>query len=328
MESGFPFNPRDVAAALGGEVTGRNKVLAPGPGHSPKDRSMSILIDVSAPGGFIVSSFAGDDEMQCKDHVRERMGLPGWQPSQEARSDDWWLQRIAAKSAPKAGPPPAPGNTNVDPDRERLFQIGMRMWEASTPIRGTLAETYLVSRGLWLPQEVEAGGQLRFQPRCAFKLQNGSTVSLPAMVALMTDPISGEPRAVHRTALAPDGTAKSDHEGLGNPKKVLGHARGAVVRLCPEARAGGSLGLAEGIENAIAAICGGVAPVWAAGMANNVRLFPVLEGVEALRIFADRGDAGEKAATEAGQRWAEAGRTAEATYPANGDWNDTMKGAA
>lgn len=330
MEQGFPFNPRDVAAALGGEVSGRNKVLAPGPGHSAKDRSMSILIDAKAPGGFVVTSFAGDDEMQCKDHVRERMGMPSWQPHQgDSRPDDWWLQRISAKAAKRetAKAPPEPGNTNIDPERERLFQIGLRIWEASQPIRGTIADDYLRSRGLWLPKEVEAGGQLRYQPQCAFKLQNGSTVNLPAMVALMTDPVTGEPKAIHRTALAEGGLGKSLIEGLGNPKKVLGHARGAVIRLCPTDGAK-SLGLAEGIENAIAAICGGASPVWAAGMANNVRLFPVLEGVGALNIFADRGDAGERAASEAGQRWVDAGRTAEAIYPPAGDWNDTMKGAA
>ena len=42
-----------------------------GPGHSSKDRSLSILITGS---GFIVHSFAGDDWRVCKDYVRSRLG--------------------------------------------------------------------------------------------------------------------------------------------------------------------------------------------------------------------------------------------------------------
>src|SRR5262245_10082993 len=69
-----------LAAALGGEVSG-NQILAPGPGHSPKDRSLSIRLDNTAPGGMVVHSFAGDDALRCKDYVRERAGLERWQPS-------------------------------------------------------------------------------------------------------------------------------------------------------------------------------------------------------------------------------------------------------
>jgi putative DNA primase/helicase len=65
---------RSLACALGGEVSGR-QVLAPGPGHSHRDRSISIRIEPSAPDGFIVYSFAGDDPLVCKDYVRERLGL-------------------------------------------------------------------------------------------------------------------------------------------------------------------------------------------------------------------------------------------------------------
>jgi hypothetical protein len=63
-----------LARALGGEVAG-NRVLAPGPGHSAADRSLSIKIDPGAPGGFVVHSFAGDDSIVCKDYVRQRLGL-------------------------------------------------------------------------------------------------------------------------------------------------------------------------------------------------------------------------------------------------------------
>lgn len=76
------FSPQQVAAALGGEVSGR-EILAPGPNHSAKDRSLSIKLDADAPDGFVVHSFAGDDALTCKDHVRGKLGIP-WTPNGRA----------------------------------------------------------------------------------------------------------------------------------------------------------------------------------------------------------------------------------------------------
>src|SRR5947209_7650722 len=70
----------DVARALGGEVAGRDTVLIPGPGHSPRDRSLSIRLDAAAPDGFLIYSHAGDPWQDCRDYVRSRLGLPSWQP--------------------------------------------------------------------------------------------------------------------------------------------------------------------------------------------------------------------------------------------------------
>ena len=63
------LDPRAVARALGGSVN-RRHVIAPGPGHSRADRSLSIEIDPSAPNGFRCNSFAGDDW-----RVRENLTL-------------------------------------------------------------------------------------------------------------------------------------------------------------------------------------------------------------------------------------------------------------
>jgi putative DNA primase/helicase len=67
---------RAIARALGGEVTGR-EVLAPGPSHSRKDRSLSVRLSPTARDGFIVYSFAGDVRRECREHVRNRLGLLG-----------------------------------------------------------------------------------------------------------------------------------------------------------------------------------------------------------------------------------------------------------
>jgi hypothetical protein len=78
-ERRFPLDPIAVAKALGGEARG-NQIDAPGPGHSAKDRSMSVKLDPSRPGGFVVYSFAGDPIDMCLDHVNDRLGLEPWQP--------------------------------------------------------------------------------------------------------------------------------------------------------------------------------------------------------------------------------------------------------
>jgi putative DNA primase/helicase len=68
------IDPRILARQLGGEVRGQ-QVMAPGPGHSAQDRSLSVKVDPAAPDGFIVNSFADDDPITCRDHVREKAGL-------------------------------------------------------------------------------------------------------------------------------------------------------------------------------------------------------------------------------------------------------------
>ena len=89
------LNPRAMARALGGRVSGRN-VVALGPGHSRADRSLSIKIEPTAPDGFIVHPFAGDSPIECLDYVRARLGLgerdrrrrhpPRWRPPLSRRT--------------------------------------------------------------------------------------------------------------------------------------------------------------------------------------------------------------------------------------------------
>jgi hypothetical protein len=71
---------RTLQRALGGEISA-GQLRCPGPGHSAVDRSLSVKPDDSAPDGFLVHSFAGDDAIACKDYVRERLGLPAFKPN-------------------------------------------------------------------------------------------------------------------------------------------------------------------------------------------------------------------------------------------------------
>lgn len=76
------LNAAQVAAVLGGDVNGNN-VTAPGPNNHDKrkDRSMSITIDPYAPDGFLVHSHSEKNtDMECKEYVRAKLGLPEWKP--------------------------------------------------------------------------------------------------------------------------------------------------------------------------------------------------------------------------------------------------------
>jgi hypothetical protein len=68
---------REIATALAGDVVSANRVSAPGPGHSSRDRSLSVLIVGS---DFVVHSFSNDDWRECRDYVRARLGLPAFSP--------------------------------------------------------------------------------------------------------------------------------------------------------------------------------------------------------------------------------------------------------
>ena len=83
-----------IARATGGEVSG-DKVRAPGPGHSPADRSLGIWI-TAAGDDIRVDSKAGDDPIQCKDYVRQRIGLPGWEP--DTSKSDGSIKRMSARA--------------------------------------------------------------------------------------------------------------------------------------------------------------------------------------------------------------------------------------
>lgn len=87
---------QQLAVALGGEISG-NQILAPGPNHTPKDRSLSVRLSDSAPDGFVVHSFTGDDPLACKDYVRERAGLARWEPQKSGSSAGNAISRMASR---------------------------------------------------------------------------------------------------------------------------------------------------------------------------------------------------------------------------------------
>jgi putative DNA primase/helicase len=281
-------NLQTIARALGGVVSA-GQISAPGPGHSKRDRSMTVRLSPTAPDGFVVHSHAGDDFGVCRDHVRERLGM--------ARRED---RREAIAVAP-AAPTASTGATTT--------AQAMAVWRASVGPRGTLAERYLAARGLVLDDDI-AGEVLRWNPR------------IGAMIALFRTIETGEPQAVSRIFLdregrklkrmflGPSGGAAVMLDGFDAVTNGLHIAEGAET-----AMAARQLGLKPTWA------CGSTVTIAA--------FFPVLSGIECLTILAEHDEASAKATQECGERWHAAGREVRIVRPIAGkDLNDAIRGAA
>jgi putative DNA primase/helicase len=168
-----------------------------------------------------------------------------------------------------------------------------RLWREAKPIVDTMAERYFLEQRRLDIGRLELGHALRWHARTS------------SIIALMSDATSGEPLGVHRTFI--------DKQGAKIERKMLGHQ--GVVRLSPDKSVTIGLGITEGIEDGIAILLSGWAPVWAATSAGALAKHPVLGGVECLTLFADADAPGMKAAITCRDRWLASGREAVIAAP-------------
>ncbi len=182
-------------------------------------------------------------------------------------------------------------------DKHRLDNYGLGLWRQCKPVSG-IARDYLVARGCVIPP---ADGDLRWNA----ELRHPSRYVGPALVALVTHFVTREPMTLHRTWICPDGKKANVA-----PARLLlpGHSKmGGVIRLWPDETVARGLGIAEGIETALAA-ANVYSPVWAAIDAGNLAALPVCNGVDCLAIYADHDAVGLRAARSCARRWRTAGR--------------------
>lgn len=299
------MNLRHIAKALGGTVSG-NQVIAPGPHHSKEDRSMAVFIDPYSPDLFRVHSYAGDDWKLCRDYVKAKLGIEDTRQRHSEPRREWI-----------ATPKPA---AQID-DALRTTKA-LAIWGEARNLEGTPGLTYLAKREIdieRLPGDLHRS--LRWHPSCPWETGRHGCI-----VGLMTDALTGEPKAIHRTAVTPSG----DKVG----KKMLGPSGGCVIRLWPDEIVTCGLVLGEGIETTLAAATRltvnhtRLIPAWAACSASGIAKLPVLSGIEALTILVDNdpNNVGQRAAAECSARWTEAGREVLRLIPdAIGvDFNDVV----
>jgi putative DNA primase/helicase len=231
-----------------------------------------------------------------------------------------WAQAWVGRE-PRLGQPDrsarlaVPAQTVVDGIDGWSGAIAQRLFREAVAPQKTPVELYLNSRRLELPPMAP----LFFHPHAWRNAKNGPCG--PAMVSLLTSAQGNIPVGIHLTYLRPDGTGKADGPCS---KVMLGKA--GVIRLVPDDEVTHGLGLAEGVETALATMQrAGWYPIWAATSAGGIARFPVVAGIESVTVFCDADKAGLQAAGTCCLRWAAAGREAIIVAPPCGDWDDALK---
>jgi Toprim domain len=201
-------------------------------------------------------------------------------------------------------------------DKAKRTAQALQWWNEAQPIADTPVIKYLVARAITeLPPDVNE--VLRWHPSCPF----GYDETRPCMLALYRDARTDKPCAVHRTWI--------EHNAVRN-RKAYGPIAGAAIKLWP--LTGDHLFIAEGIETALSAAAMTLReqqcrPMWAATVARNIGIFPVIPGVRQLTICADNDESGvglDKAKI-AQRRWQKARRNAELVMPErHKDLNDLL----
>jgi hypothetical protein len=189
------------------------------------------------------------------------------------------------------------------------------LWLGCVAPHGSATEWYLTARGCTLPDTP----YLRHHD---YLFHPESKTHLRAMVAGVTVYPSRVVRGVHRTFLQVDGRGKAN---VNPAKMMLGSIKDGAVRLGPPSP---RMGIAEGIETALACQQATGIPTWAALSSGNlaqIALPPVSVTTEVV-IFADRDEAGIKAAEAAATRLLREGRRVRIAKPPDGfnDFNDLL----
>jgi putative DNA primase/helicase len=194
--------------------------------------------------------------------------------------------------SPRGVPKPRP--RPPERDRESVIEALNRVWQRSLdpadPGAGPL-RTYLDRRGL---SGARLDGEVvRFHPALGYWQHNGHDEAeligrFPAMVALVTDS-DGMPVTVHRTYLTADGRKAP----VAEPKKLMGSPGhrlvGGAIRLSAP---GPVLGVAEGVETALAVHLRTDMPVWSAVSAGLLARLEPPAGTSLVVIWADRDRSG------------------------------------
>jgi putative DNA primase/helicase len=304
---------QSIARALGGEVSGR-RVLAPGPKHSPKDRSLAISISNDAPDGFVLHSFANDHWKDCRDYVRQKLNLPDWEPGDDRHGQRRIPQQLIEKWDFAVADATAEDMRLTEDDLVRI-QLARNIWNEAGHPRGTAAENYLRARALDLPAHL-AGDVLRFHPRTPWRDENTGNGRIPCLIAAFRSLDNDEVTAIHRIRLdQPEHWPKTQ-------RMMLGVVRRSAVKLGPT---GPAMSIGEGVETCMAAMQLGVGTAWALGSAGNISFFPTIDGISELTILGETGEASARAVKICGRRWRRASRRVFVSRSAVGsDHNDIL----
>jgi putative DNA primase/helicase len=242
----------------------------PAHGNGRGDQNPSLSIRDGDDGKLLAHCFAGCDPLDILDALRNRGLLP------RAENGRDFTSRLPRERFEE--PPPAPDPTALE------------LWRQGEPIAGTLAQAYLRNRGL----RVEHMPTLRFLPRMAHGYM--PRVHFDAMLSAVQGP-DRSIIAAQLTWLDPSGCGKAP---VDPPRRTIGPLRDGAIRL---GAAGESLGIAEGVETALAAMQIANVPVWATLGAQRLANVAIPASVKKLHIFADADRPGQDAAEKAARTY-------------------------
>lgn len=206
------------------------------------------------------------------------------------------------------------------PDGEAATKIVDRIWCAAHPLNGIdAASKYLEQRGLALTVWPKL---LRFHPRMSYVHDDKTVTYHPALVARFVSP-DATSSTVQMIYLTDDGH-KVDLPIVKKfaPVKV---PMGGTVRLCPSAE---TMGIAEGIETALAAMILNGVPVWATLTAGAMVKWEPPQTARNIIVYADADSSftGQASAFALAHRLKVEGYNVDVHVPheIDVDWNDVL----
>jgi RecA-family ATPase len=116
-----PLSLKQIAAALNGEIRG-GEVRAPGPGHSHKDRSLSVRLKEGGDDIIVHSFSPADNDLDCLKWAREKCGIE-FKPNGNRRAGVDLANLIQTAVASQSKAKPAYVFDYKDRDGTVLYQI-------------------------------------------------------------------------------------------------------------------------------------------------------------------------------------------------------------
>ncbi len=199
-------------------------------------------------------------------------------------------------------------------------EAARRLFAMSEPIRGTVAEAYLRTRGI---ADLRDCTSLRFHPRCYYRGDEADPADAardawPALIAAATD-ATGAISGIHRTWLDPSGTAKAP---VSTPRRSMGLINGQGVRI---GKASSIVAVGEGLETMLSLrVVLPSLPIVAAGSANHLDALLLTEALHRLYVAEDDDPAGRRATASVMARAETVGIEAMRLIPLLGDFNDDL----
>lgn len=206
------------------------------------------------------------------------------------------------------------------PDGEAATKIVDGIWKSSLPLSGfDAASRYLAKRGLHVDPWPKL---LRFHPRMRYVRDDKTVTYHPALVARFVSP-DATASTVQMVYLTDNG----DKADLSTVKKFapVKFPAGGAVRLFPSAE---TMGIAEGVETALAASILNGLPVWAALTAGAMVKWEPPQTARNIIVYADADSSftGQASAYALAHRLKVEGYHVDVHVPAelDVDWNDVL----